>query len=149
MIHCGVHLGSCGEFNTHAGRDGICHMASASSTVSASESFAIRPPPSLQPYTGGASRLLYLENMASVSRGQGQDERSVPLQRRGQLSQWGPGPSWFEVRPLTSPRIVHGDRTATGERSGKRARGRDDVPTEAERAHLARVGIRVRIRVRV
>ena len=81
MIHCGVHLGSCGEFNTHAGRDGICHMASASSTVSASESFAIRPPPSLQPYTGGASRLLYLENMASVSRRQGQDKRSAPPKR--------------------------------------------------------------------
>ena len=30
MIHCGVHLGSCGEFNTHAGRDGICSLSPAS-----------------------------------------------------------------------------------------------------------------------
>jgi hypothetical protein len=150
IIHCGVHLGSCGECNTHAGRDGICHIASASSTVSASESFAIRPPPSLQPYTGGASRLLYLENMASVSRRQAEDERSAARRGRWGLSQWGPpGPCWFEVRPLTSPRIMHGERTATGERRRQRARGRDDISTEAERAHLVRVRVRIRVRVRV
>jgi hypothetical protein len=119
IIHCGVHLGSCGECNTHAGRDGICHIASASSTVSASESFAIRPPPSLQPYTGGASRLLYLENMASVSRRQAEDERSAARRGRWAVSM---GTTWaLLVRSAATHKPPHHARRAHSHRRAQKA----------------------------